>query len=101
MEPFWDITQYSAHWNTFKCLTPQCIRDKGYECYKWCDNIDEEAAAEKCRVRCADYADEQFDAYKFQKYNFDLINNNFSKYSVLNDTDDFVMTRGIQKSDML
>ena len=101
MEPFWDIIDYSAHWQIFKCLTPKCIRDKGYECYKWCDNIDDEGEAEACRTHCADYSDLQFDAYKLQKYNFDLINDNFSKYSILKDTDDFVMTRGIQKSDSL
>lgn len=101
MEPFYDITPYEAHWDIFKCLTPQCVRSKGYECYKWCDKIDEPGARENCRMRCADYSDEQFDYWKFQKYNWDIINPEFSRYSILEDTNDFVMTRGIPKSDSL
>lgn len=101
MEPFYDITPYEAHWRIFKCLTPKCIRDKGYECYKWCENIDEPGARDNCRMRCADYADQHFTNYKLQRYNWKDVNDNFSKYSILNDTRDFVMTRGIKKTDSL
>ena len=98
MEPFYDITPYSSHWQIFKCLDPECIRRRGKECYDWCDNVDEEGAKKNCRMRCADYADMQFDQYKFQRRNWFFRNNDFSRYSLLTDTDDFVMTRGIPKS---
>jgi hypothetical protein len=98
MEPFYDITPYSAHWNIFKCLDEKCLREQGYECYKWCDNIDEEGARRNCKMRCADYADQQSDTHKFQRRNWFFRNPDFSRYSLLTDTDDFVMTRGIPKS---
>ena len=90
-EHFYDITPYEAHWRIFKCYTPKCIRDRGYQCYEWCKNISEEGARENCRMRCGDYSDEQFDYYKWQSYDFSKINNLFTKYTILNDTDDYVM----------
>ena len=99
MEPFYDITPYEAHWDMFKCLDPKCIREKGYKCYKWCDNISEPGAQENCRMRCADYADMQFNNYKLQRYNWFFRNPDFSRDSILTDTDDIVMLRGIPKTE--
>jgi len=90
IEGYYDITPYEAHWNIFKCLDPKCIKDKGYECYKWCNNIEETGAAENCRVKCADYADEMFDSIKLQNYTFNYLLPRFSKVTLLKDRDDIV-----------
>ncbi len=79
IEPYYDIAPYSLHWNMFKCAKPECVVRESYDCYKWCNDWEtsksrtgEEAgtfgAAENCRMRCLDYADEMFDSLKYQKY---------------------------------
>lgn len=84
-EGFYDITPYEAHWDIFKCLDPECVKKKSYDCYKWCDNVDEPAASENCRLRCADYADEQFDSLKFNDYTFNYLLPKFDKVTILKD----------------
>jgi hypothetical protein len=93
IEGFYDGVPYSYHWDMFKCLTGKCVLDKSYKCYKFCDSIKEIGMQENCRMRCMDYADEQFDYLKYQDYDWSIINKNFKKYSLLNDNDDYVMTR--------
>ena len=92
-ETFYDIAPYKQHWDIFECDTPDCIRNKGYDCYKWCDNIDEGAAAENCRMRCEDYSDQTYDYLKYQNYTWRNINGQFLGYSILNDTNDYVMSK--------
>ena len=96
---YYDITPYEAHWDIFKCLDPQCVKDKSYKCYKWCDNINgsgisstsgTDGAAENCRLRCADYADEMFDSLKFQNYTWNYLLSRFDKVTLLKDRDDIV-----------
>nr|QBK89399.1 MAG: hypothetical protein LCMiAC02_04940 [Mimivirus LCMiAC02] len=68
IEPFWDITPHKYRWNIFKCLTSECVMDKSYECYKWCDNWPEPGGSNKCRRKCFDYADLQSDNLKYNNY---------------------------------
>lgn len=82
-EHFWDITPYNKHWEIFKCLDPQCIKDTSYQCYKFCDHISEEGASRNCRMRCLDYADQQFDYLKFQDYTWNYLNPRFKQVTVL------------------
>ena len=84
-ESFYDIAPYDLHWNIFKCLDPECVKKTSYECYKWCDNWEENAAAENCRVKCSDYADEQFDSLKFNDYTFNYLLPKFNKVTILKD----------------
>lgn len=101
MEHFYDVVPYEAHWNIFKCNTQDCIRNRGYECYKWCNNISQQGALENCKMRCADYSDQQFDYLKFQNYTWNGINRHFDEYSALNNDNDFVMKKGVKKFDKL
>jgi hypothetical protein len=84
-ESFYDITPYEAHWDIFKCLDPECVKKKSYDCYKWCDNWDEKGGSENCRLRCSDYADEQFDYLKFNDYTFNYLLPKFDKVTILKD----------------
>ena len=96
IEPFWDITPYEKHWKTFKCLGPECVKKTSYDCYKWCDYWDalakdehgeavegKEGGAENCRLRCADFADQQFDYLKWQDYTWNYLNPKFKEVSLL------------------
>ena len=89
-EGFYDIAPAELHWNIFKCLDPKCIKEKSYECYKWCDNWEEPGGAENCRLRCGDYADEMFDSLKFQNYTFNYLLPRFDAVTLLKDRDDIV-----------
>lgn len=96
IEPYWDITPYEKHWKIFKCLDPECTERTSYNCYKWCDFWGDLAAsqkgeavqgkvggAENCRIRCADYADQQFDYLKWQDYTWNYLNPKFKEVSLL------------------
>ena len=96
IEPFWDITPYEKHWDLFKCLDPECAIDKSYKCNKWCDYWEalgksekgnavqgKEGGAENCRLRCSDYADQQFDYLKWQDYTWNYLNPKFKEVSLL------------------
>lgn len=89
-EGFYDIAPIDLHWNIFKCLDPKCVKEKSYECYKWCDNWIEPGGAENCRLRCGDYADEMFDSLKMQNYTFNYLLPRFDKVTLLKDRDDIV-----------
>ena len=96
IEPFWDITPYEKHWKIFKCLDPECAISKSYQCNKWCDYWEalakyekgegvegKEGGAENCRLRCSDYADQQFDYLKWQDYTWNYLNPKFKEVSLL------------------
>jgi len=83
LEHYWDITPYEKHWEIFKCFDPECVKDKSYQCYKFCDHISEDGARENCRMRCLDYADQQFDYLKFQDYTWNYLNPRFKKVTIL------------------
>jgi hypothetical protein len=83
IEHFYDITPYQFHWDIFKCLDAECIRNKSYECYNWCYNIEEPGAKENCKMRCSDYADEQTDNLKLQHYQWNYLNPRFEHVSLL------------------
>ena len=87
IEHYWDITPYKYHWNIFKCLDGDCIRDESKKCYRWCDKWAEPGAQENCRYRCLDYADLMYDQYKFNNYTFDRVLPKFEEWSILRNTD--------------
>jgi hypothetical protein len=90
VEGYYDITPYEAHWDIFKCLDPKCVKEKSYKCYKWCDNWEEPGGSENCKMRCADYADEQFDSLKLNNYTFNYLLPRFDKVTILKDRNDVV-----------
>jgi hypothetical protein len=91
-ESFYDVTPYNIVWDIDKCLTGSCVMDKSYKCYKYCDYIQDTPAKEHCQIECLNIGDEMFDYLKYQNYNFPLekVNKFFKKYTILNDTNDYV-----------
>jgi hypothetical protein len=89
VEGYYDIIPYNYHWNIFKCLTTPCIEKKSFECFRWCDNWEEEGAKNNCRMRCADYADIQTESLKYNDYTFKDILPVFNTYSLLNNDADW------------
>ena len=92
-EPFYDITPYELHWDTFKCLDSECVKKNSYECYKWCDHWPEFGGAENCRLRCSDYADEMMDSIKFQNYTWGRMLPRFDKVSILKDDNEMALMK--------
>ncbi len=84
IEPYYDITPYNMHWDIFKCLDANCIKDASYKCYRWCDMVREEGAATNCKTRCLDYADEMFDSLKLQNYTWSYLLPEFEHVTMLN-----------------
>lgn len=85
VEGYWDITPYNKHWDIFSCYDGKCIKNKSYECYKWCDYIAEPGARENCRMRCMDYADQMYDQLKYSNYQFNRLLPKIGDYSLLNE----------------
>ena len=84
-EHYWNIAPYELYWNIFKCYSSDCVKDKSYKCYEWCNDLEEESAAEACRINCENYGDEQFHHLKVQNYLWDYLLPRFKKYSLLNE----------------
>ena len=87
IEHYWGITPYNYHWNIFKCLDGDCIRDESRKCYRWCDNWEEEGGSDNCRYKCMDYADIMYDQLKFNNYTFNRVLPRFEEWSLLRNTD--------------
>lgn len=58
VEGYYDITPYDYHWDMFKCLDMDCLKNKTKKCYDWCENWGETGGRHNCRMRCLDFADE-------------------------------------------
>jgi hypothetical protein len=58
IEGYYDITPYDFHWNMFKCLDMECLKDKSLKCYNHCNHWGESGGRHNCRLRCLDYADQ-------------------------------------------
>lgn len=93
IEGFADVVPYYLHWNIFRCYSEDCVRQEGKKCYQWCHRWGEPGATNNCRMRCFDYADQMMDQLKFNDYTFYNRLPHFLGDSLLNDTDDYVMTR--------
>jgi hypothetical protein len=91
-EHFYDIIPYNIVWGIDKCLEGNCVIKKSYDCYKYCQTIQDDIAKQKCEVECLNIGDEMFDYLKYQNYNWPLKSTNihFRNYSLLNDTNDYV-----------
>jgi hypothetical protein len=73
VEGYHDITPYDFHWDMFKCLDMDCLKNKTKKCYDWCNNWGESGGRHNCRMRCLDYADQYAEQLKFNNYNFNRI----------------------------
>lgn len=93
-EHFYEFIPYNITWSLDKCLTGDCVIKKSYDCYKYCKNINPnlKGAQQQCEMDCLDNGDEMFDYLKYQNYNWPLQDSNkyFKRYTILNDTDDYV-----------
>lgn len=83
-ENYYDITPYQYHYNIFRCLDDNCIREESKKCYDWCDNWGEPGGRHNCRMRCLDYADIQHKQVSFSHYTFNKALPRFYKFSILN-----------------
>lgn len=85
IEGYYDIVPYKYNWNIFKCFDPECVKRESYKCYKYCDYIQDEKAAEYCRLTCADNGDIQFHDVKRGWIQFNYLFPKFKDVSILND----------------
>lgn len=86
-EHYADITPYKYHWDIFSCYDIDCIKQKGYNCYKWCNNLDRLGEREHCKIRCLDYSDMAREQLRLNQRNFGSLFGKFDSYSILNNTD--------------
>jgi len=87
IESFYDVTPYYYHWNMFKCLDNDCVKDESFKCYRWCDKWAELGGKHNCRLRCLDYADIMIMQLRSNHYNFNKILPKFEENSILQNSD--------------
>lgn len=69
VEHYQNIVPYSYNWNIFKCLDRYCVIKKSYDCYKYCQTLDDVIGGDQqCQLQCLDLGDEMFDYIKYQNY---------------------------------
>lgn len=83
-ENYYDLVPYDYHWAIFKCYTMDCVKNKSWDCYKFCRQLGEPGATKKCRTRCLDYADIQAEQLRLNDYNFSYILPKFNDYTITN-----------------
>ena len=84
-EHFYDRVPQKYYWNTYSCYSGDCAKNKSYQCYKFCNSLDDinEASAENCRLTCMDEGDRTFDNLKFGTAIFGGALPRISNYSLL------------------
>jgi len=89
-EGFYDLVPKKEYSDIFSCYDAKCAIAKGYDCYQYCDTIDEPGAQENCRMSCEDNTDLMIQSsIKLDNYIFGKIPRSFGKYSLLNSHDYF------------
>ena len=84
-ESFYDLTPYKYHWDIFKCLDGKCIRQKGKDCYDWCNKWPEDGGRHNCRLVCLDNSDLMYQELKLDNYIFGRLLPKFNEVSLLNE----------------
>ncbi len=64
IEGYYDMIPYKYHWDMFKCLDMECLKEKTKICHDWCNNWGETGGRENCRMRCMDFADQYAEQLK-------------------------------------
>jgi hypothetical protein len=91
VEGYYDLVPYEYHWKIFQCYDYPCVLKTSYDCYKYCNKIEEEGGQENCRQRCLDYADMQIEQLKLPNRDFNYLLPTFKNWSLSEKTSDYFL----------